>query len=244
MPCRVAGCTAHWLFYPHLAAAWDPAPHAEHMTHTRDDSRGLDGLGFTFVVDEDGGGTLRPTVSGQDLLAGHSNSRGRDPDDLLPPLSDMLLPTRSGRHVVIGSCTCSYTGCGSLSMIVRRADSVVWWEPFDTGRRETLHRAYGFDLLQYLDAVDTAAEVRPGEGRARRIVREVTRRLLLTDEVADGAARVRPQGIAWISSWPWHSDAVSVLVDGSDESLTLPPHKGETDDQYVNRLHATIDGMR
>lgn len=214
------------------------------MTDTRDDSREDDVLAFAFAVEADGGGTLRPLIGGQDVLAGHSNSRGRDPDDLLPPLSDLLLPTRGGRHVVIGSCTCGYTGCGSLSMIVRRAGSTVCWEPFDTGRRETLHRTYRFDLLQYLDAVDTAAEVRPGEGRARRIVRQVTRRLLLTDEVADGVARVRPQGIAWISSWPWHSDAVSVLVDGADESLTLPPHPDEADDHYVNRLHATIEDMR
>ncbi len=151
------------------------------MTYAGAERPEFDDLTFQFAVDADGGGTLRPIINGQDLLAVHRNNRGRDPDDLLPPLSDLLLPTRCGRHAVIGSCTCGNTGCGSLSMIVRRDGDVVLWEPVHTGRRETLHLPCRFELLQYLEAVDNAAEVRPGEGRARRIAREVIRRLLRFD---------------------------------------------------------------
>ena len=129
-------------------------------------------------------------------------------------------------------------------MIVRREGPVVWWESFNTGR-ETLHRTCRFELLQYLDAVDTAAEVRPGEGRARRIARVVTRRLLYADDVMGGAGRARPQGVDWISSWPWRSDEVKVLIQGDDaEPLTLPPHPGESDEQYADRLHTAIEDMR
>jgi hypothetical protein len=130
-------------------------------------------------------------------------------------------------------------------MIVRRDGTSVLWEPFDTGHRETLHRGLAFELLQYLDAVDDAARVRPGEGRGRRVAREVIRRLRLSDEF-DGGSPVRPpRGFAWISSWPWDSDTVTVLPDADhEEPRPLPPLPGESDGEYANRLHAMTEDMR
>ncbi len=63
--------------------------------------------------------------------------------------------------------------------------------------------------------------------------------------MVDGAGRARPQGVEWISSWPWHSDAVKVLIEGGEaEPLSLPPYPGESDEQYAARLHASIEEMR
>jgi hypothetical protein len=91
-------------------------------------------LSFQHVVAGDGAATLRPIVDGVDLLSDYRNSRGLDPDPLLPPLSASLMPSRLGHRLVVGSCGCGDSGCGSLSMEIRRQGGSVTWGPAETGR--------------------------------------------------------------------------------------------------------------
>ena len=57
-----------------------------------------------------GRATLRPFIDQTDFLSDHRNDQGLEPDRLLPPLSSVLLPTRTSRAVLIGCCSCGETG--------------------------------------------------------------------------------------------------------------------------------------
>lgn len=106
---------------------------------------------------------LRCLVDGADVLAGFEYGHPVDPDELVPPLSDALFPTRGGRTAVIGVCACGFAGCGSVSVRIRREGAVVHWEPAEDAEHETLREAYRFDLTSYLDAVavDAGTSTRP-----------------------------------------------------------------------------------
>ena len=58
---------------------------------------------FLQHATNEGSATLRPIIDGDDLLAEHGNNRGRDPDQLVPPLSKVLLPSRAGHRTVIAA---------------------------------------------------------------------------------------------------------------------------------------------
>lgn len=193
-------------------------------------------LSFQHAVAGDGGATLRPIIDGVDLLEGHRNSRGVDPDRLLPPVSSSLMPSRLAHRVVIGSCGCGDSGCGSLSMEIRRRGGSVTWGPAETGRRESIRQTYEFELEAYIDAVDVAAEVRPGEGQGRRVARAVT---CLIREHADvmGETPHQAPGIAWVSGYPYDSPRMEARLDvGGEQHLRqINPLPGETDEQMANR---------
>ena len=127
-----------------------------------------------FRVEHDGPGAagLRCLVDGADVLAGFEHHQLVDPDELIPPLSDALLPTRGGRTAVIGVCACGVAGCGNVSVRISREGAIVIWEPVENPDYETLGETYRFDLVRYLDAVDAAAE-HPGDGQTRRVVRRL-----------------------------------------------------------------------
>ena len=202
-------------------------------------------LSLRTVVD-DVGPALRPYAGDVDVLDLHANDRGVDPDDLLPPLSGLLLPTSEGRTVIVGVCSCGEAGCGSLSMRVRRRGGTVLWEPADDAREETLERPFAFDLVQYLDELDRAAGDRPGEGRGRRVARSV--RLLLRgyDELYGALVMFHERRVDWIGGWPWDTDVVraSVSGPGGQTVLEFAPYPRETDDHFARRIAADLTQRR
>ena len=140
-------------------------------SHAESVGQGLvNSLQFRLFLD-DGNASLRPMIDGDDLLAGYRNSTGRDPNRVLPPVSSVLLPTGEARAVLIGSCSCGVTGCGSLEMSVRREHGTVIWEPALYPQYETLSRSYRFELERYLDAVDAAIDDRPWSRDADELLR-------------------------------------------------------------------------
>lgn len=190
--------------------------------------------------------TLRPIIDGVDLLEDYKNDQGLDPDRLLPPLSSLLFPTRAGRQVLIGVCSCGETGCGSLALWVRRVASEVKWEPVEVPPDETILRNYRFDLTQYLEAVDRAADDPPGEGRGRRVARMVRLMLGLHDQRYDVLTHFHVAKIDWISAWPWRSETVKVSLSsdkGQDvrEFSGLP---GESDQHLASRIAREVDSLR
>jgi hypothetical protein len=193
----------------------------------------------------DGGSAmLRPIVDDVDLLAGSRHDRGLDPDSLLPPLSKNLMPTRVGHRTVIGSCC--VVGCGSLSVRIRRDGQVVVWEPAEPrGRtRESVRRTYRFELGlgQYLDAIDAAADDRPGEGRGRRVARAVTILLREMAELLDDQPQ-RPPCVDGVSAYPYNSASVSAALLGPDHGQTLHeihPRPAETDERFVRRVYEEL----
>lgn len=149
---------------------------------------------------DNGAPTIRPIVDDDDLLDNYENNRGLDPDRLLPPLASWLLPTTTGHRVVIGSCGCGETGFGSLSAVIRRVGDCVVWEPASWVPYENLKRSYSFELVQYLDAVDGAADDRPGEGRGRRVARRVRLLLGMHDHANGAVTMFHRVHLDWISA--------------------------------------------
>lgn len=193
-----------------------------------------------------GAATLRPTIDGRDFLAEYKNDEGLDPERLLPPLSYALLPTRRPRRVIVGACSCGETGCGSLSMSLRRAGNEVVWEALESARDETLRREYRFDLEQYLDAVDAAADDRPGEGRGRRIARRVRLALGLYDGEYDSLTMFHQAKVDWISAWPWDSDTVRAsLTSASGQTVReFDAQPNESDDHFMARVCSVLNDLR
>lgn len=194
-------------------------------------------LTFQHVPLDDGSASLRPVIDGSDLLARHRNGRGVDPDRLLPPLASSLSPTRRAHRAVVGSCACGDTGCGSLSLQIRRHGGQVTWGPAETGVRETISQTFCFELEAYLDAVDDAAADRPGEGQGRRVARAATS---LLREYADvmGDEPHRPPGIDWVHGFPYDSPAINAcLAVGEQQHLyEIHPLPAETDERMVQRV--------
>ena len=136
--------------------------------------------------------TTRLVIDGVDLLdlqqpAVHPDGSPRrggpkqflppDPVGLLPPESPALLPTTAGTAAMVGVCTCGDPECSSLWLrVVRDGDTAVWGpDPDSPG--DTVDRTWRFDLLPYLDVVDTAAAAAlAGEDLPRRLARELRRR--------------------------------------------------------------------
>jgi len=136
--------------------------------------------------------TVRLLVDGADLLASQQSqvfADGRvrpavpmrfdppDPTDLLPPDAAVLLLTAAGSAAMVGVCTCGELGCGSLWLRVSRDGGTVVWGPDPDAAGDTVDRSWRFDLLRYLDAVDTAAAAAlAGEDQPRRLARELRHR--------------------------------------------------------------------
>ena len=191
--------------------------------------------------------TLRPFVDGQDLLSAYTNDQGRDPDVLLPPLSARLLPSRAGHTVIVGVCSCGESGCGSLSVRIRRVHSEVVWEPTDASRYETLKRAYRFDLTEYLDAVDEAGEGPPvGEGQGRRVARAVALMLGRYDQQHESMTFFHNAKLDWISVWPWTSNVIKVCMSRGDEQITyeFSARLDESESQLAVRVASEITRLR
>lgn len=188
--------------------------------------------------------TLRPFIDGIDLLAGHRNSQGRDPDVLLPPLSTALLPTGASRGLILGVCSCGETGCGSLTLTLRRVKDAVVWEPGGDG--ETLTRSYQFDLVQYLDAIDAAAGDRAwGEGRGRRVARTV--RVMLGSYYGkfESLSMFHSANLDWIGAWPWTSDVVKASVSNHEgqKVYEFVAAADESDAEFAARVATEINQM-
>lgn len=205
----------------------------------------LNVLSFHVVLDEidpeDGGGAeaqLRPLVDGRDLLDGARLIKGCDPDDLLGRRALDLLPLAGCRAAAIGVCTRGELGCGSFHVLVSRHGGVVAWTPTPAGQTTT--EVYRFDLVAYLDALETARGLRPREGRGRRTAREVRRQLgeddpdRPTQPLLLGATQVD-----WVGAWPWTSDVVTAGLtapDGKAEVLDFSPLPDEDDDRFSERI--------
>lgn len=158
---------------------------------TGEPARGLNRLRIDTGVDGHQS-TVRLVVDGIDLLdtqqpAVSPSGRPRrggpmrflppDPTVLLPPDSAVLLPTAAGTQALVGVCPCGEAGCSSLVLEVSRDGDTVVWGPDPDPPRYTVDRAWRFDLLGYLHAVDTAAAAALAEeDRARRLARKLRRR--------------------------------------------------------------------
>ncbi len=122
-----------------------------------------------------------------------------DPVGLLPPESSVLLPTAGGSAAMVGICTCGEPGCGSLWLRVSCDGDTVVWSPDPTAAGNTVDRSWRFELLPYLDAVDTAAAAAlAGEDRARRLARELRHRR----DALDWSGFVRP-GLRLLDARAW-----------------------------------------
>jgi hypothetical protein len=215
--------------------SWDAAPDADSMNRLR----------LRYDIDDDQP-TLRPVIDGNDLLAGCRNSRGLDPDRLLPPVSALLLATRGGHTALIGVCGCGQTGCGSLSVRIWRAGGEVVWEPEPRPRYETIARSYRFDLLPYLDAVDRAAGDPPaGEGRGRRAARAARVRLGLYDQSYQEHA-LPGVSLDWVSAWPWTGDTVQAALSTAEgqQVIEFTPNLRESEDAFAARVATDIEQLR
>lgn len=207
----------------------------------------MNAVRFRFAIDERGTASLRPVVDGLDLLAGYRNDQGLDPERLLPPLSHALYPARTGRDVVVGACSCGETGCGSLSLHVRRAGPDVVWEPVTgTLPDETIAREYRFPLAEYLDALDDAGDDRPGEGRGPRVARQVRQLLGRYDQQYDSLALFQVAGVDWVSAWPWASSTVKVSITkaGTQTRYEFDATLDETDNRFAARVASEIARLR
>lgn len=180
-------------------------------------------LSFRFVLhdpgpdDEGGIACLHPLVDGRDVLDGARLSRGCDPDDLLRRRAVELLPLGGRRDAAIGVCSCGELGCRSFRVSISRQADVVQWSPAEHG--ETTAETYRFALVDYLDALEDARELRPFEGRGRGVAREVRRQLL---EDPDETRRPLLDGVTqieWVASWPWTSDVVRAGVTPAGAAL-------------------------
>lgn len=190
--------------------------------------------------------TLRPYVDGHDLLADYENERGRDPDDLLPPLSSRLFPSSERHLVIMGVCSCGESGCGSLALSIRREGGDVIWEPAPVAHDETLSRSYRFELRAYLDAIDAAAANPPvGEGVGRRVARMVRLGLGMYDQHYESLVVFHRARIDWVSAWPWSSDVVEVSVTNADEQTVHEfTQQRETEAQFAARVMAELMRLR
>ena len=199
-------------------------------------------LHLTTAVDEQGP-MLRPVIDGVDILSLQQNDRGLDPDRLLPPLSHSLLPTTDPRPVIVGACSCGETGCGSLSLLLRRRGNEVLWEPVEQG--EALTRTYVFDLVEYLDAIDAAVGDRVDEGRGRRVARLVSVMLGMHDSQF-GLSTFSGVAVDWISAWPWRSESVRVSVTRDQRQTVEEFHaeSQETDREFAARVATWITKAR
>lgn len=131
--------------------------------------------------------STRLTINGTDLLSLHRPIGGGgggqalqfippDPAGLLPPDSSALLASTVPSPAMVGICGCGVPGDNSLWVQVRRDGRQVVWEPDPTSPHRTLDTTYRFDLNDYLDSIDTAANaVLAWPGRPRRIARELRR---------------------------------------------------------------------
>lgn len=195
-------------------------------------------LQFRYEVHQDQL-TLRPYVDGRDLLQACSNDQGVDPDDLLPPMSTVLLPIRAGAAALIGVCSCGESGCGSLSVRITRVGSEVIWAPDNDAHDETVGHTYRFALQEYLDAVDDAGENPPaGEGRGRRVSRAVRLSLGFYGRVYASLVAFHSGTVDWVSAWPWTSDVVKVSITRAGDQRTYGYSAGpdETESDLAARV--------
>jgi len=175
----------------------DPGVHPEPVTGDHPQP-GHPGARHRLRVDtgtEEHQATTRLLIDGVDLLdlldlqqpAVHPDGSPRragpiwflppDPVGLLPPDSPALLPTAAGTSAMVGICTCGEPGCSSLWLRVSRDGDTVVWAPDPDSPGHTVDRVWRFDLLPYLDAVDTAAAAAlAAEDLPRRLARELRRR--------------------------------------------------------------------
>ena len=197
----------------------------------------MNNLRLRYVVDETTV-SLRPIIDGVDLLSHYRNATGLHPDALLPPVSSVLLPTRAGRSVNVGACSCGEVGCGSLRTNVRRQKGLAIWEPTERVEDETISRTYRFDLIDYLDAIDAAAGDRPGEGRGPRIARLVELRLGRKDQRVPRLPTLMGAYIDGVTAWPWTTDKVraSLSWERGHDFVEYSPMAHESDDHYANRI--------
>lgn len=143
----------------------------------------------TIAFEVDGRSTLGIRINGDDLLATYKPHIKPDgsaygdggklfvpPDTVLvlPPNNTGLFPLVSGSAAMIGVCGCGEAGCASLWVDVHRAGNVVTWSPTQLQFRWTLAGEWTFDLLQYLEALESAVrQDADTESRARRLARHV-----------------------------------------------------------------------
>lgn len=145
--------------------------------------------------------SLSAVVSGQSIIP--ATLRGVDPDWVLPPLSGVLLPSRVGRSVMLG--TCCTPGCASFSLQVRRDGGIVLWEPDPQPLDQTLTARLEFQLLEYLDAVDAATTDAQLHERGRRLARAVEQALTAYADKFD-----QPHEVTLPMAWQTGEGAVNL----------------------------------
>lgn len=151
---------------------------------------------------------------------------------LLPPDSAALLPLSAPRRTVVGICSCGAAQDRALRAVVRREAGHVVWEPSDDP--DTIPARWTFDLVDYLDALDDAAQrVLERESRAARVARAVR------------AARDSPAGLSAPASdgrWAGVLDARAEAADvlsvflGPREWTTVRCREDESEDEILQRV--------
>jgi hypothetical protein len=122
----------------------------------------------------------------------------------------------------------------------------VLWEPVADVHGETLRRSYRFALVGYLDAVDAAAEDRPGEGRGLRVARMVRLLISLYDGRYESLTYFHTARIDWVGGWPWGSDTVKASVSDADgqQVLQFDAEPQESDREFAARIAAELNERR
>jgi hypothetical protein len=194
--------------------------------------------------------TTRLFIGGVDLLVleqravladGHPRPGGpkqfnpASPVELLPPDSPALLPTAAGATVMVGVCSCWEPGCSSLWLRVTRDRDTVVWAPDPDTHYDTVARTWRFDLLPYLDALDTAAAAATAlQEPAQRLARELRRRR----DSPNGLFFTRP-GTYLIDAhaWPGVPEVrLSLATDTGLQQEAVAVLDGESVDDFCTRV--------
>ena len=129
---------------------------------------------------------------------------------------------------------------------MRRVGAEVVWEAVDNPKHETLARRHRFAPVDYLEALDNAAEDRPGEGQGRRVARLVRVMLRRYDEQFEETALFAQARIDWVGAWPWTSPTVSASVTGpaGQRVLDFNPGPRESDRHFAVRVATEVEKAR
>jgi hypothetical protein len=151
----------------------------------------------------------RPIVDGRDILAEvFDEGPAVDPRHLLGPNAP-LHATDTPREVRLAEAECTEGCCGAVYATVRReGPHVVWsgWRNPDVAEVDLPE--FRFDVDQYEEEIDRAAEDYTWEWPARTVARLLEERLRKrTDWLTTWECE-----LASVSAWPWEPDRITVFL--------------------------------
>lgn len=169
-------------------------------------------------------------IDGRDQIAEADDLIGFDPADIL--LSDALVAQPVPRRIAIYRCSCGTAGCACAAAIIRRDGDLVRWEDFRDfvgvyGRPTVDHEPSGgtplslptftFELAQYQDAIEVAANDSSWKTRARVLAGRLMERLVQT------GPDWLPAGwrVGWVSTGWRNSDGVQIELRNPNGQLIV-----------------------